>query len=156
MQTSRGTLTSSLSLRLQKSSELRNCTLLWIVSKTKAPGNSDYGLAQDAKERMLLFPGVLMDCCWGLHPAAQCLFYRQMCWLFLKPETPTSTKLLPNFSDLRHIFHVTYHIFQLCDGKKVQPREDLMELSCYNDGSSITALKFGHQNLHINVFWFLD
>ncbi|XP_006218462.2 C-type lectin domain family 4 member E [Vicugna pacos] len=31
---------------------------------------------------------------------------------------------------------VTYHIFQLCDGKKVQPREDLMELSCYNDGSS--------------------
>ncbi|KAB1254289.1 C-type lectin domain family 4 member E [Camelus dromedarius] len=31
---------------------------------------------------------------------------------------------------------VTYHIFQLCDGKKVQPREDLMELSCYSDGSS--------------------
>ncbi|KAB1254290.1 C-type lectin domain family 4 member E [Camelus dromedarius] len=50
---------------------------------------------------------------------------------------------------------VTYHIFQLCDGKKVQPREDLMELSCYSDGSSITALNFGHQNLHINEFLFL-
>lgn len=30
---------------------------------------------------------------------------------------------------------VTYHVFQLCDEKEFQPREDLMELSCYNDGS---------------------
>ncbi|XP_006875556.1 PREDICTED: C-type lectin domain family 4 member E [Chrysochloris asiatica] len=31
---------------------------------------------------------------------------------------------------------VTYHIFQLCDEEKVKPRENnIIELSCYNDGS---------------------
>ncbi|XP_004455316.1 C-type lectin domain family 4 member E isoform X2 [Dasypus novemcinctus] len=30
---------------------------------------------------------------------------------------------------------VTYHIFQLCDEKKLEPHENSMALSCYNDGS---------------------
>ncbi|XP_037023754.1 C-type lectin domain family 4 member E [Artibeus jamaicensis] len=30
---------------------------------------------------------------------------------------------------------VTYHIFQLCDGKRVQPHEEFLEFSCYNNGS---------------------
>ncbi|XP_036924061.1 C-type lectin domain family 4 member E [Sturnira hondurensis] len=30
---------------------------------------------------------------------------------------------------------VTYHIFQLCDEKRVQPHEEFLEFSCYSDGS---------------------
>lgn len=30
---------------------------------------------------------------------------------------------------------VTYHIFQLCDEKRVQPHEEFLEFSCYNNGS---------------------
>ncbi|XP_024434841.2 C-type lectin domain family 4 member E [Desmodus rotundus] len=30
---------------------------------------------------------------------------------------------------------VTYHVFQLCDEKGVQPQEEFLEFSCYSDGS---------------------
>ncbi|KAM5336393.1 C-type lectin domain family 4 member E [Glossophaga mutica] len=30
---------------------------------------------------------------------------------------------------------VTYHIFQRCNEKRVQPHEEFLEFSCYNDGS---------------------
>ncbi|KAF6118035.1 C-type lectin domain family 4 member E [Phyllostomus discolor] len=30
---------------------------------------------------------------------------------------------------------VTYHIFQLCEEKRVQPHEEFLEFSCYNNGS---------------------
>lgn len=31
------------------------------------------------REKMLLFPAVLMGHCWHLHPVPECLFYHQMC-----------------------------------------------------------------------------
>nr|KAF6373268.1 C-type lectin domain family 4 member E [Pipistrellus kuhlii] len=36
---------------------------------------------------------------------------------------------------------VTYHIFQLCDEKMVQPYENFLEFNCYNNESGIMFLK---------------
>ncbi|XP_037702494.1 C-type lectin domain family 4 member E isoform X2 [Choloepus didactylus] len=71
---------------------------------------------------MFLFPSVLMDSGWNSHPTSQCLFYHQMCWWVLKIKFNLN---LP----------VTHHIFQLCDKEKFQPEENLMSLSCCNNGS---------------------
>ncbi|XP_070264013.1 C-type lectin domain family 4 member E isoform X2 [Myotis yumanensis] len=75
---------------------------------------------------MLLFPSVLMDCCWDLHPTTQCLFYHSMCFKSQCLSMQNEKQIVRKY--------VTYHIFQLCDEKKDQPYE-LMEFNCYNDES---------------------
>ena len=58
------------------------------------------------------------------------------------------------------VLTVTYHVFQLCGEKGVQPQEEFLEFSCYSDGSGKTFFKLEHQNLLSSIFgfpgWFGD